>query len=61
MRFELVHRLDGTTIPFDMTNGKVTCDEPLPVKPEDIVCQYRIGLINGCTRMFVGKCWEFKM
>ena len=61
MRFELVHRLDGTRIPFDMSNGKVTSDVPLPVSPEKIVQQYRIGLLNGCTKMFVGRCWEFKM
>lgn len=61
MRFELKHRLDGTVIPFDMTNGKVTSDEPLPVPVEDIVLQYRRGLICGCTKMFVGRCWEFEM
>ena len=61
MKFELVHRLDGTTIPFDMTNGKVTSDEPLPVPEDKIVLAYRIGLLNGCTKMFVGRLWEFKM
>lgn len=61
MRFVLRHRLDGTEIPFNMTNGKVTSTEPLPVNPEDIVLQYRRGLINGCTKMFVGRLWEFQM
>ena len=61
MMFELVHRLDGTVIPFDMTNGKITSEQPLPVNPADIVRQYHIGLINGCSKMYVGRLWEFKM
>lgn len=61
MKFVLKHRLDGTEIPFDMTNGKVTSDVPLPVAPDKIVQQYRIGLIHGCSKMFVGRLWEFKM
>ena len=61
MQFELKHRLDGTTIPFNMGNGKVTSSEPLPVNPEDIVMQYRRGLICGCTKMYVGRLWEFEM
>lgn len=61
MRFVLKHRLDGTEIPFDMVNGNVTSEQELPVNPENIVKQYRMGLICGCTRMFVGELWEFEM
>ena len=61
MRFELVNRIDGTVIPFNMVNGEVTCDVPLPVPAHDIILQYRRGLICGCTKMYVGRCWEFKI
>lgn len=61
MRFVLKHRLDGTEIPFEMVNGNVTSEQELPVNPEDIVKQYRRGLIHGCIKMFVGELWEFEM
>ena len=60
MKFELKHRLDETIIPFDMTNGEITSDTPLPVPKKDIISQYHHGLICGCTCMFIGD-WKFEM
>ena len=60
MKFKLVHKVTGAVIPFEMKNGNVTSEIPLPVPAERIVGQYRRGLIMGCSHVTVGD-YELKI